>query len=287
MATVLPPRGYSFRVPLGGIVMELLKRYDETKGRQRQIEDLGTVNQVLQQVQNDPEKQGYYISQALPRMRTEQGIKMMAGLMGPQSAEEEYMIGAPGSGIVGKRSGRIAGQIPIPKEKVRGEKQVVVRPGEIVWDPAANQEVYKHPESASRSKRITLSPNQVVVDAEGKEIARAGPAPEVEMTDREIGEKITKLTDLESEIVSGRVSDSVAILQEVNRMIGTPSQEMQDAAQKQDLNKIREYIRNERSYYEQLRFEKIRRKRFPNAKQDENGDWYITVKGRKKYLSWE
>jgi len=271
MATVLPPMGTNVRIPLLQI-LDVLSKFKEQKGVR---EDQPILGQVLRQIQADPERAQYYIGQAMPRMRSSMGRETMLGWTGkPPGAEQLYTL-RPGERLVGPRGAERARGIPIVEKGAK--KQVLVKPGDRVWDPIAGKEVFHNPATSERDKRYILKPEEILTDPEGKFKARGAPKPEAKMTDKEIGDMVRKYSDLEAKIRSGVMDPNMLTV------LGLARPELARMLLQKDISGALEDVLAEKRYWTERLVEKERKRRFPNAKQDNIG-WYITRNGKKFYL---
>lgn len=79
--TVLPAMGWEARIPL----LQILNVLDQLGERKAFKKDQTRLSQVLEQIESDPERRGYYISQSLPRMQSRQAREIMLGWAGKPS----------------------------------------------------------------------------------------------------------------------------------------------------------------------------------------------------------
>lgn len=73
--TVLPAMGWQARIPL----LQIMQVLDQFRERKAFRNDQTRLGQVMEQISNDPERREYYISQAIPRMESRQGLAMLEG----------------------------------------------------------------------------------------------------------------------------------------------------------------------------------------------------------------
>lgn len=270
--TVLPAQGFQARIPM----LQILQVLDQYKERKAFKADQTRLSQVLEQIENDPERRGYYISQSLPRMQSRQGQQTMlqwAGRPGGVPGKEELYTLKPEERLVtGAGEERARG---IPKAGKTGEVKIV-KPGEHVWDPTAGKDVFSVPADATNAKRYKLAPNQILMDAQGKEIARAPGKPPEEMGEKEVGQMIQKYTQLETQLIAGTP---------LQQLLSSVSPEIAKKLAGRDINESLKVIHEEKQFWTDRMIEVQAKRMYPRKKlsRDQKG-MFILIKGKKHYF---